>query len=214
VTAGPADAPFPPPPAEADELFGDRIDLAVAYGRLLATVAVERGLVGPGEAARIWHRHLLNAALLGQVVPPGATVLDIGSGAGLPGVPLALARPDLTVSLVEPMRRRIEFLHEIRESLDLEVVVVHARAEDLPPAVADVVVARAVAPLERLGPLAAPLLRPGGTLFALKGRTAADELAAAADVLEGCGMSGGRIHQLRVGEAQATVVAITKREAG
>jgi 16S rRNA (guanine527-N7)-methyltransferase len=139
---------------------------------------VQRGLLGPREPARIWDRHLLNSAAMAPLIPAGATVVDLGSGAGLPGIPLLLARPDLNMTLVEPMRRRAEFLRECVQQLDLRCVVVERPAQELRLS-ADVVVARAVAGLARLVELAEPIAAGRGALLALKGRSAAQELAAA-----------------------------------
>jgi 16S rRNA (guanine527-N7)-methyltransferase len=162
-------------------VFGDRLSLAVRYGDGLAGPGVERGLIGPHETERLWHRHLLNSAAVAALIPPVSTVVDVGSGAGMPGIVLALARPDLRVILVESMLRRTAFLDEVVADLGLDGVEVRrARAEDLrkPRLSADVVTARAVAPVDRLAGLAAPLLRPGGQLLALKGAAVAHELAA------------------------------------
>jgi 16S rRNA (guanine527-N7)-methyltransferase len=176
----------PSQPAERDqepirtaiaELFGPQTEVAAVYAELLATVGVERGLIGPREAGRIWERHLINSAVLAPLVPAGARVVDLGSGAGLPGIPLAIARPDLQVVLIEPMQRRVIFLQECLVALQLPRVSVHrgrAEAGIEPPA--DVVVARAVAPLPDLVRLSFPLLVAGGALLALKGRSARGEL--------------------------------------
>jgi 16S rRNA (guanine527-N7)-methyltransferase len=145
----------------------------------LAGAGVERGLLGPREVDRLWSRHLLNSAALAPLLHDGATVVDVGSGAGLPGIPLLLARPDLRMTLAEPLLRRVTFLEEVCRDLGLDVDIQRRRAEDLPRAGWQVVVARAVAPLSRLVPLTVPLLRPGGVLVALKGSSAADEVAAA-----------------------------------
>jgi 16S rRNA (guanine527-N7)-methyltransferase len=144
----------------------------------LVSSGVERGLIGPREAPRIWERHLLNCALVEGLVPPGAVVADIGSGAGLPGVVLAVARPDLTITLVEPLLRRVTWLEEVVRDLGLEHVTVHrARAEDLAGRLTvDVITARAVAALPRLATWCLPLLRPGGRLLAIKGERAIEEL--------------------------------------
>ena len=160
-------------------LFGDRLELAVAYAGWLAGAGTERGLLGPREADRLWERHLLNCAVLGELVPGGATVADLGSGAGLPGIPLALARPDLAVTLVEPLLRRATFLQEVVGDLGLGIEVVRSRGEDLHGLRSfGVVTSRAVAPLERLLQWSAPLAEPGGLVLALKGTTAAEEVAA------------------------------------
>jgi 16S rRNA (guanine527-N7)-methyltransferase len=156
--------------------------LAVAerFVQHLVGTGVERGLLGPREVPRIWSRHVLNCAVLAELVPEGVSVLDVGSGAGLPGLALAIARPDLAVTLVEPFARRATWLSEVSADLDVSVRVVRARAEDLAGVeTIDVVTARAVAPLERLAGWALPLLVPGGELLAIKGRSAAEEVRAA-----------------------------------
>lgn len=179
---GAADLAGDPPPA-AELLFGDRLPLAERYVASLATAGVERGLIGPREVARLWSRHLVNSALLARlpaaVVPERATVYDVGSGAGLPGIPLALARPDLQIVLLEPLERRATYLAEILEDLHLpRVRVERGRAEDalrsLAPA--QVVASRALAPLERLLTWCLPLTAPQGWVVALKGRTAQEEV--------------------------------------
>ncbi len=166
--------------ALAEDTFGPGLPLAVAYANLLADQGVAWGLLGPREVGRLWSRHLINAAALAPLVPPGIELMDVGSGAGLPGIPLRLARPDLRISLLEPLQRRVRFLELCRRELALpDVSVVAARAEQVEGRpVADVVTARAVAPLVRLLPTTWPLVRPGGQLLALKGRTAEQELAA------------------------------------
>lgn len=173
-------------PARA--LFGERLPLAQRYADLLATVGTERGLIGPREVDRIWDRHLINSAVLGEIVTSG-TVADIGSGAGLPGLPLALARPELTVTLIEPLLRRASFLAEVVAELGLPIEVVRARAEELAGTRQfDVVVSRAVAPLPKLLGWCVPLTRPGGRVVALKGERAASEIAAARDVWRRLGL--------------------------
>jgi 16S rRNA (guanine527-N7)-methyltransferase len=165
-------------------VFGDRLPLAEAFAAALCGPGTVRGLLGPREVSRIWSRHLLNCAALTDLLPTGARIVDVGSGAGLPGVVLAIRRPDLRVDLVEPMSRRTDFLQATLADLGLgpRVRVVRGRAED-PHVLASVgdaewVTARAVAPLDRLARWCLPLLVPGGTLLAIKGRTAAAELAA------------------------------------
>jgi 16S rRNA (guanine527-N7)-methyltransferase len=188
-----------PTPDAAGMVFGDRLGLAESYARLLAGPGVERGLVGPREPERIWDRHLLNCAALAPLLPAGARVVDVGSGAGLPGVVLAIRRPDLYVDLVESLRRRTDFLTEVVGALGLSerVRVVRGRVED-PEVVktvgdADWVTARAVAPLDRLVGWCLPLLRPGGSLLALKGERAADELAEHAAAVRRRGGVHGRV---------------------
>lgn len=159
--------------------FGDRLPVAERYANLLATVGVERGLIGPREIDRLWDRHLLNCAAPVVRVPQSSTVADVGSGAGLPGVVWAIARPDLQVTMIEPLLRRTTFLEEVAAELGLDnVVVVRARAEDV-SGLFDVVTSRAVAPLEKLARWCMPLVRPGGLMLALKGRTAAGEVETA-----------------------------------
>jgi 16S rRNA (guanine527-N7)-methyltransferase len=194
-------AELPPAPEEAREVFGDRFADAVRYAELLAEAGVQRGLIGPREVPRLWERHLLNCAVLSEVVPEGVTVCDVGSGAGLPGIPLALVREDLKITLLEPLLRRTNFLTEVVELLGLDhVTVVRGRAEEvmgkLPPV--QVVTARAVAPLDRLAGWGIPLLRPYGEMLALKGDTAEEELKAAATALSKLGATETSV--LHVGE--------------
>jgi 16S rRNA (guanine527-N7)-methyltransferase len=172
--------------AAAHALFGDRLALAATYADLLATDGVLRGLIGPREAPRIWARHLLNCAAVAELIPAGCAVLDVGSGAGLPGIVLAIARPDLSIVLVEPLARRTTFLVEAVAALGLDrsVTVLRARAEELvgggariDAVPADIVTARAVAPLDRLAGWCLPLTAQGGRLLALKGSSAEDEVA-------------------------------------
>lgn len=216
------------------EVFGDRLDLARRFADILRTDAITRGLIGPREGERVWERHVLNCAAVAPALPVGASVLDVGSGAGLPGLVLAIARPDTAVTLLEPLQRRVDFLEDTIAALGLSVTVVRARAEDLaarlaasragggvrrraaasrqasrrggdgraggsrashtqvgvapamadrgdvgPVGPADIVTARAVAPLSRLVEWCLPLVRPGGALLAVKGVRAAAELGAA-----------------------------------
>jgi len=149
-----------------------------SYANWLATDGVIRGLIGPREVERIWDRHLANCAALAELIPSGASVIDIGSGAGLPGLVLAIVRPDCQVTLVEPLLRRSEFLQEVATDLNLtNVEVIRARAEQVKNRKARIVTARAVAPLERLLGWAMPLVAPGGELLAMKGSNAAQEIA-------------------------------------
>jgi 16S rRNA (guanine527-N7)-methyltransferase len=194
-------AELPPAPEQAREVFGDRFADAVRYAELLAEAGVQRGLIGPREVPRLWERHILNCAVLSEAVPEGVTVCDVGSGAGLPGIPLALVRDDLNITLLEPLLRRTNFLTEVVELLGLNhVTVVRGRAEEvlgkLPPV--HVVTARAVAPLDRLATWGIPLLRPYGEMLALKGDTAEEELKAAATALGKLGAVATSI--LHVGE--------------
>lgn len=182
-------------------MFGDRFADAVRYAELLAEAGVQRGLIGPREVPRLWERHLLNCAVLSEVVPEGVTVCDVGSGAGLPGIPLALVREDLKITLLEPLLRRTTFLTEVVELLGLDhVTVVRGRAEEVMGKLTPVhvVTARAVAPLDRLATWGIPLLRPYGEMLALKGDTAEEELKSAATALSKLGAVETSI--LHVGE--------------
>jgi 16S rRNA (guanine527-N7)-methyltransferase len=188
----------------AAAVFGSALPALEAYAELLAGPATERGLLGPRETPRLWERHLLNCAGLSELVEDGQVVLDLGSGAGLPGLVLALQRPDVQLVLVEPLQRRATFLDEAVEQLGLRNTVVRrARAEELAGKLeVDVVTARAVAPVDRLAGWALPLLHPGGRLLALKGEQAATELAAAGPVLH------------RLGAASSAVVEVGSVEQG
>lgn len=218
----PASATLPPELAEAARaLFGDRLDLAAAYAELLATDGVLRGLIGPRETPRLWERHLLNCAVVAERIPEGARVIDVGSGAGLPGLVLAIARPDLTVTLVEPLARRTAFLIEAVQRLGLtrDVRVFRGRAEeaaagsrDREPLSADIVTARAVAPLDRLASWCLPLVAPGGRLVALKGASAADEITEHTEAVIRLGGGTPELHRCGEGviEPPATVVEVVR----
>lgn len=211
-------ASAPEPPTPAAQVFGERLATARRYAELLAGPGVERGLIGPREVDRLWDRHILNSAVLGELIEPDAAVVDVGSGAGLPGIPLAIARPDLSVTLVEPMLRRSEFLAEAIETLGLDIDVVRARAEE--PAAkaecggADVVTSRAVADLLKLTRWCLPLLRPGGRMFALKGERAESEVAEHRAAMARLG--AGDIEVMRCGrdvlDPPTTVVSAVRTE--
>ena len=218
-TASPdADAPVvPPAPEVARSVFGPGLADAERYVARLATDGVTRGLIGPREVPRLWERHVLNSAAVADAVAPAARVVDVGSGAGLPGIPLALARPDIEVVLLEPLARRAVFLTECVRRLALpKVAVVRGRAEegDVRRRLggADVVTARAVAPLERLAGWCLPLLRPGGRLLALKGESAAEELAATGPALRRIGGSSAELVRCGAGTLAppTTVVVVTR----
>ena len=188
----PADGP------EAAEVFGAALDQARRYAELLATDGVTRGLIGPRETERLWDRHLLNCAVVAELLPEHGVLVDIGSGAGLPGVVLAMLRPSLRVILLEPLLRRSVFLEECVAELGLSnATVLRARAEEKAAAhiEADIATARAVAPLDRLAGWAARLLRPGGELLALKGQSAGEEIAAAQPVLSRLGVRSAEVLQ-------------------
>ena len=198
-------------------VFGDALPGIQAYAQLLRTEGIPRGILGPREADRLWDRHLLNCAVVAPALATGASVADVGSGAGLPGVVLALIRPDLSVRLVEPLLRRAVFLEEAVEQLGLRgVEVVRSRAEDLHGRwTTDVVTARAVAPLTRLAAWCLPLVRPGGTLLALKGQRAQAELTAAAAGLPALGAATWSVQMYGEGLLDvATRVVRIDRSAG
>jgi 16S rRNA (guanine527-N7)-methyltransferase len=207
-------------PAAAQTVFGDRCELAARYAAMLAGPGVTRGLIGPREAGRLWERHLLNSAVLEELVPPGMRVLDVGSGAGLPGIPLALARPDLSVVLVEPMARRVAWLHEVIAELDLPIEVQRGRVEEAGVRAKlgrwDVVTARAVAPLARLAEWCLPLVLPGGRLLAVKGASASDEVIRDATAVRSAG--GGTVKIVQCGavvlQPPTTVVVVQRRAEG
>lgn len=162
-------------------VFGSRLPLAQEYHDSLATDGSTRGFIGPREVPRLWERHILNCAVIEQVIPEGATVIDVGSGAGLPGIPLAIARPDLHITLIEPLLKRYNYLNEVTEKLGLDnVTVLRGRAEEGPikkaVAGADVVTSRAVASLGKLAKWSLPLVRKGGEMIALKGSSVHEEL--------------------------------------
>ncbi|MCO1337709.1 16S rRNA (guanine(527)-N(7))-methyltransferase RsmG [Kocuria polaris] len=167
------------------EVFGERLELTERYVEHLATSGIERGLLGPREVPRLWGRHVLNCAVVTELIPPGAAVADVGSGAGLPGLTFALARPDLDITLIEPLERRCTWLGEVIEDLGLENVrVLRGRSELFFEDVnVDVVTARAVSALSKLADITLPLLHGRGELLALKGRSAAEEIEKARKVL-------------------------------
>ncbi|MGY1653446.1 16S rRNA (guanine(527)-N(7))-methyltransferase RsmG [Geodermatophilus sp. SYSU D01119] len=213
----PAGAPSAPPaPPVAREVFGAALPDAERYVARLASDGVTRGLIGPREVPRLWERHVLNSAAVAEAVPDGARVVDVGSGAGLPGIPLALARPDLSLALVEPMARRVEFLEEVVSELGTGWRVVRGRAEERSVVTAvgpvDVVTARAVAALPRLVGWCRGLLRPGARLVALVGARAVEELPAMLPQLTAAGMRDvhARAVGAGLGDAATTVVVMTR----
>ena len=207
--------PAPPPQAALDALLGARAPLAEAFAEHLRGSAVERGLLGPREVPRLWSRHILNCAAIAPLLPSGADVVDVGSGAGLPGLVLAIARDDLHVTLVEPLLRRVTWLEEVGADRGLtNNSVVRARAEELETGWADVATARAVAPLAKLSAWCLPLVRPGGVMLAIKGRSAPEELRETAHLLPKLGGVDWRI--VEVGgdllDEPTTVVQVHKRD--
>lgn len=205
--------------AVAAVVFGDALPDARRYVRLLAGPGIVRGLIGPREAGRLWSRHLLNCAVAAEVLPRGARVVDIGSGAGLPGIAMALARPDLRVDLVEPLLRRTVFLDEAVTELGLgdRCRVIRGRAEDVAALAggADAVTARAMAPLAKLAGWAAPLLRDGGLFAALKGTTAAAEMHRDREACRAAGIVDLTVREIGgPGLADPTTVVLGRRETG
>lgn len=187
---------LPPEPEVAGRVLGPGLEQARLLVRELAGEGVVRGVIGPREVPRLWTRHVLNCAVVAELVPEGAVVLDVGSGAGLPGLVLAMARPDLELVLVDSALRRVRWLEHAVSVVDeasagppLRVRVVRARAEDLAgQEEADVVTSRAVAPLDRLARWCAPLVAPGGQLLAVKGESAAEEVEEHASALRRVGL--------------------------
>lgn len=205
-------------PAAAAVVFGDRLPLARIYVKSLATDGVLRGLIGPREPARLWTRHVLNSAAVADLIEPGARVVDIGSGAGLPGIPLAIARPDLAVTLVEPLERRVRYLVEAVDLLGLTGCrVIRGRAQDVIADCgdADVVTSRAVAPLQRLVTWSAPLARDGGIVLAMKGQSAAEELDRDRSAVAAAGLVDAEVLEIGGGaEMESTFVIRARRRAG
>lgn len=188
----------------------ERLPLAERYAELLATDGVVRGLIGPREAPRLWDRHLLNCAVLGDLLPEGSSVCDIGSGAGLPGLVLAIARPDLRITLVEPLLRRTTFLEEVVAELGLDhVEVVRGRADALHGSRRfDVVTSRAVAPLGRLLTWSMPLVAPTGALVAMKGSSITEEIVEAAPELATFGCAEPEVLVLGENQLDSTTLAV------
>ncbi|WP_152353959.1 16S rRNA (guanine(527)-N(7))-methyltransferase RsmG [Brachybacterium subflavum] len=199
----------------AERLLGDRLGLAERFVGMLATDGLERGLIGPREVDRLWERHLVNCALLADAIDEGTrTLADVGSGAGLPGVVLAIARPDLRITLIETMQRRASWLEEVAEELGIDVEVVRARAEDLHgERTFDAVTARAVAALEKLAKWTLPLVVPEGELLALKGSSAAEEIERAQKVLRRLGGVDPHVLELGVGEVEVPTTVVRVRRA-
>ena len=203
-------------PEIAVKVFGDRLELAQRYAQALATDGIERGLIGPREIPRIWERHVLNSAVLGEVVPEGARVIDVGSGAGLPGIPLAIARPDVEVMLLEPLLRRTRFLEEMVSVLGISCSVHRGRAEESSIVAsiegADVATSRAVAPLGKLTGWSLPLVRIGGEMIAIKGSTVDEEIERDAKTIKRVGGAHPRVQA--IGKdilSESTNVAIVTR---
>lgn len=173
----------------ARKVFGERLDLARRYVEHLADSGIERGLIGPREVPRLWSRHVLNCAVVADLLPEGATVADVGSGAGLPGLCLAIARPDLSLTLIEPLERRVIWLNEVVADLGLDNVrVLRGRAEQVEADVdVDFATARAVSALTGLAQLTIPLLKGRGEVLAIKGRSAEEEVRKASKIIRRLG---------------------------
>lgn len=188
-----------PRPAVADEIFGDRVGLAQSYANALVRDGEVLGLLGPLEYPRLWTRHVINSALIAPLLH--GEVGDVGSGAGLPGIPLAIARPDVMFTLIEPMERRYRWLVEQVAILGLDnVSVIRARAEEISESVAfDQVTARAVAALSKLLPWTVPLVKYGGEILLLKGRSAEAEIAKAAKVIRRYELDDIRVEEVGEG---------------
>ena len=187
-----------------ERYFPERLDEIAAYAHFLTTAGIERGLIGPREGERIWERHIFNCLPVTQLLPQGASLFDIGSGAGLPGIVIALARPDLSVTLIEPLERRVSFLTEAVEGLNLTInnmEVIRGRAQDVKKS-ADFVTARAVAPLEKLKKMSWHMVKTGGSLLAMKGESASAEME---------GVKGATLHEITLaGIELGRIVAIKK----
>ena len=187
-----------------ERYFPERLDEIAAYAHFLTTAGIERGLIGPREGERIWERHIFNCLPVTQLLPQGASLFDIGSGAGLPGIVIALARPDLSVTLIEPLERRVSFLTEAVEGLNLTInnmEVIRGRAQDVKKS-ADFVTARAVAPLEKLKKMSWHMVKTGGSLLAMKGESASAERE---------GVKGATLHEITLeGIELGRIVAIKK----
>ena len=175
-----------------------------AYAEFLTTAGIERGLIGPREGERIWERHIFNCLPVTQLLPQGASLFDIGSGAGLPGIVIALARPDLKVTLIEPLERRVEFLNEAVAAIaagGVEIQVIRGRAQDVKKS-ADFVTARAVAPMEKLKKISWHMVKTGGSLLAMKGESAATEMI---------GIKGAELHEIKLeGIELGRVISVRK----
>ena len=202
---------FEQEPAFAAELFGQNIDKARLFTARLANDSETFGLLGPRELPRIWSRHVINSGLLAELVPDGTKVVDVGSGAGLPGIPMAIAQPNAHFTLVEPMERRSSWLEEVIKDLGLgNVAVVRARAEEVTESDFDFATARAVAALDKLLRLLTPLIRfsEHRTIIAMKGSKAPEEIAAAAKKLELLGFNSPEILTLGLSKAPETATVV------
>ena len=189
------------PTPELLAYFGENQGKIQAFATLLKTTGIEHGLIGPKEGDRIWERHIANCIPITTIIPQGVRVVDIGSGAGLPGVVIALARPDLKVTLVEPLQRRVDFLNEVVAELALDIEVIRGRAERVKKQF-EVVTARAVAPLEKLMEISWHMIPKTGSLMAMKGESAATEMV---------GIKGAELHEIKLeGIELGRVISVRK----
>lgn len=200
-------------PAIARTVFGDRLGLAEQYRESLATVAAQRGFIGPKEVDRLWGRHILNCAVAAEAFAEGARIADIGSGAGLPGIPLAIARPDLDVTLIEPLLKRSTYLGEVTEQLGLDnVTVIRGRAEEQQRGQFDAITSRAVAPLGKLAGWSLPLAKHGGVMVAMKGASVSEELERDAADIAAAGGADAEIFTVgKALEQPTTLIRIVRR---
>jgi 16S rRNA (guanine527-N7)-methyltransferase len=202
-------------PAPAAALFGSELGRVHRYAQILAGAGVERGLLGPREVDRLWDRHILNSAAVAVLLDPGDRVADIGSGAGLPGIPLALARPDLRVTLIEPLLRRSEFLREVVDDLGLRITIIRGRAEDSSVrqevGEMDAVVSRAVASLDKLAKWSVPLLRADGRMIAIKGERVEQEIHEHRRVMTSLGAVDVRVMRCGADYLDPPVTAVVAR---
>lgn len=195
------------------DVFGEMVPQARQYHDFLAEAGIERGLIGPRERERLWERHILNSAAIADLMPEGSSVVDVGSGAGLPGIPLALARPDLRITLLEPLLRRVNFLTEVVDNLGItsQVEILRRRAEECHESF-DVVTGRAVGPLKRLVPWVYGLMaKPGGQAVLLKGGSAPDELKAVDKSLDKLGLRAEILTSRAHSETESTTVVRLRR---
>lgn len=205
-------------PGVAGTIFDARLDLARQYAEHLSTTGVDWGLIGPREVPRLWERHILNCAVVTELMGDGATVADVGSGAGLPGIPVAIRRPDLSLTLIEPLARRADWLRMVVDDLGLSnVEIVRERSEDIAGTRRfSIVTARAVAKLVGLVPWTLPLLEPQGLLLAIKGDAAAEELAKSGQALRSFGAATWSVETAggRLLETPTRVVRVTVGQNG
>ena len=198
-------------PPYAAELFGDQIELARQFTSRLAKDSQTYGLLGPRELSKIWSRHVINSGLLAELIPDGSKVVDVGSGAGLPGIPMAIAKPSASFTLIEPMERRANWLNSVVEDLKIpNIAVIRARAEEVKKTDFDYATARAVAPLDKLLKLMSPLIldSPKGTVIALKGSKAQQEIEESAKILAKFGYSTPEVLILGSGKAPETATVV------